>query len=137
MIDTEELKTKSIEHVERVWQLTYEKNEHGDIHEGAELELDGSLELATPVLKASKRKLYNAHLDKTIPFGDYNYYVITEVREKDGLIGSFKVLACKLPKSESNSSVSEVKSGSNSFYIIAGSAFAAGLLVGWLINSKK
>lgn len=131
MIDIERLKAQYPGTIERVWQLTYEKNDQGDIYEGAEIRLDGEGALATPVLINSGRKLYNAHLDRTIPNGSFNYFVITEVHTSEGLVSGIKVAAAEIPKSGDSQPVIG-KSYKQDIAIIGVAAFAGGILAGWL-----
>ncbi len=133
MIDVEQLKAQYPGTIERVWQLTYEKNEQGDIQEGAELRLDGSGALATPVLLNSGRKLYNAHLDRTIPYGHFNYFVITEVHTNEGLVTGIKVAAAEIPKAETAEPLVG-RTYQQDLTIVGVAAFAGGFLLGWLLK---
>lgn len=133
MVDVEQLKAQYPGTIERVWQLTYEKNENGDIHEGAELRLDGDGALATPVLKATGRKLYNAHLDRTIPNGHFNYFVITEVRESDNLVTGIKIAAAEIPDQPDATPVMGRTHGQD-LALVGLSAFLGGVLLGRLFK---
>ncbi len=133
MVEIEQLKAQYPGTIERVWQLTYEKNEQKDIYEGAELRLDGNGALATPVLINSGRKLYNGHLDRTIPYGHFNYFVITEVHESEGLVTGIKVAAAEIP-GENTVTPFVGRTHKQDLTIIGVAAFATGLLAGWLLK---
>jgi hypothetical protein len=133
MVDIEELKSQYPGTIERVWQLTYEKNEREDLFEGAEMRLDGNGALATPVLINSGRKLYNAHLDRTIPYGHFNYFVITEVHESEGLVTGIKVAAAEIPQAKTQAPMVG-RTHEQDLTVIGVAAFAAGLLTGWFLK---
>jgi hypothetical protein len=134
MVDVEQLKAQYPGTVERVWELTYEKNENEDIYKGAELRLDGDGALATPVLINSGRKLYNAHLDRTTPNGQFNYFVVTEIHTSEGLVTGIKVAAAEVPEPQQDASPLVGRTHNQDLTLIGITAFAGGLLLGWLMK---
>lgn len=133
MVDVEQLKAQYPGTIERVWELTYEKNENEDIYQGAELRLDGAGSLATPVLINSGRKLYNAHLDRTIPNGQFNYFVVTEVHTSEGLVTGVKVAAAEIPEPQDANPVVG-RTHTQDLTLVGVTAFASGLVLGWLLR---
>ena len=120
MVDVEQLKAQYPGTIERVWELTYEKN-------------DGAGSLATPVLINSGRKLYNAHLDRTIPNGQFNYFVVTEVHTSEGLVTGVKVAAAEIPEPQDANPVVG-RTHTQDLTLIGVTAFASGLVLGWLLR---
>lgn len=94
----DQLRRQSHHYVERVWKCAGEKNERGDLFEGASLSLKKSGNTIKVYVDNSGRELDTVKPDKTIPEGPFDTYRVVEVRKKGNGIDSLKVLACELPK---------------------------------------
>lgn len=132
-MEIEQLKAQSKDFVERVWKFTGERNQQGDLYEGAALNVINYGNKVRVFVENSGRELTNLQVDKTTPVGNYNDFRIVEVRKTGNMVDSIKVLACELPNTAANTQ--EEKDPKSLYYMLGGLGILIGIS-GWLLYKK-